>query len=81
MPQPLPLIKICELCQRVQKYNPGDRLPHWADLTLDERCHLERTGCREHHTICPDCKGKIRERDTRLQTINSELRTPPREAQ
>lgn len=60
------IIKICTLCRRVQKYDKGNRLPHWGDLTLDERCAMYAQDIRWHHTICPDCRARIRERDERI---------------
>ena len=73
-------IKVCSLCHRVHRYAKGNTLPHWGDLSITERCELSRLDIRRHHTICPDCRERIRERDTRLRTIDYELRTPPKEA-
>lgn len=50
------LVKICSVCERVQKYNRGDTLPHWGDWTPEERQEAGKEGYDMHHTICPDCR-------------------------
>ena len=60
------ILKVCILCHRVHRYAKGDTLPHWGDLSLIERLDLSRLDVRRHHTICPDCRARIRERDAHL---------------
>lgn len=50
----------------MQQYTVGDCMPHWGDLTIGQRLELTRLDTKKHHTICPDCRDAIRERDTRL---------------
>ena len=65
------ILKVCTLCLRVQKYNAGDCLPHWGDLTIGERLELTRLDTKKHHTICPDCHRAIAERDARLKSCQA----------
>jgi len=55
------ILKIYSGCKKVQKYEKGDRLPHWAHLTDDEWGEIMRRGYREHHTLCPECRRIGRE--------------------
>ena len=51
-------IKVCSVCDRVQKYDKGDRLPHWAILSEGEWAAVMRMGYCEHHTLCDECRKK-----------------------
>lgn len=52
------IIKVCSLCDKVQKYNRGDTLPHWEKLTEQEWHDIIKRGYREHHTLCPECRQR-----------------------